>query len=103
MGNHTKTITECITGIQVDAFLVVDTNMDAKFWELSKKYNLSYDLTKKITDSHQLIYDPVGTAKYRDEINKYSQWLNENQKYRNKIINDYLKDDYNLWYKHKTW
>ncbi len=102
MGNHTKTITECITGIQVDAFLVVDMNMDMKFWEFCKRYNLSYDLHKKLTDSHQLIYDRNGTAKYRDEMNKYSQWLNENRKYRDKIINDYLKDDYNLWYKYKT-
>ena len=30
MGNHTKTITECITAIKVDAFLVVDTNIDAE-------------------------------------------------------------------------
>ena len=63
MGNHTKTITECITGIKVDAFLVVDTNMDAKFWDLCKQYNLNYDLTQKLTHSHQLIYDPKGTAK----------------------------------------
>ena len=56
---------------------------------------------KRITDSHQLIYDPAGTQKYRDEMNQYAQWLNENQTFRDKIINDYLKDDYNLWYKHK--
>ena len=25
----------------------------------------------------------------------------ENQTFRDKVITDYLKDDYNLWYKHK--
>ena len=82
-------------------FLVVDTNMDAKFWDLCKQYNLNYDLTQKLTHSHQLIYDPKGTAKYRDEMNMYSKWLNENTLYRDKLITDYLKDDYNLWYKYK--
>jgi len=51
MGNHTKTITECITGIKVDAFLVVDTNMDAKFWDLCKQYNLSYRLKEHTSNN----------------------------------------------------
>ena len=51
MGNHTKTITECITGINVDEYLVVDTKMDAKFWDLCKKYNLNYDCLLYTSDA----------------------------------------------------
>ena len=101
MDNHTKTISECIAGIKIDAFIVCDNNMDQKFWDFCKTYKLSYDLTKRITDSHQLIYDPQGTEKYRKEMNEYAQWLNDHEMYRDKVIQHYLKDDFNLWYKHK--
>ena len=40
-------------------------------------------------------------AKYRKEVNRYSQWMNENLKFRDKVIQNYLRDDYNLWWKYK--
>jgi hypothetical protein len=101
MGNHTKTITECLSGIKIDGYLVADMNMDKKFIDFVKHYNLRFPWDFKITDYHQLIYDPVGMDQYRKEMNQYAQWLNEHHKFRDKVIQDYLKEDYNLWYKHK--
>mgnify|MGYP001177056451 CR=1 FL=1 len=101
MSNQTKTITECIIGIEIDEFLVIDQQANLKFADLIKKYKLSYPLDVKLTASHQAVYSQVFMKKYREEVNRYSQWMNENLKFRDKVIQNYLKDDYNLWWKYK--
>ena len=75
--------------------------MENSISDLIKKYKLSYPLDVKLTTSHQAVYSPVFMAKYRKEVNRYSQWMNENLKFRDKVIQNYLRDDYNLWWKYK--
>ena len=69
-------------------------------WEI--RGEVTEIISEKLADDHidQLSIRYTGKP-YRREMNQYAQWLNEHHKFRDKVIQDYLKDDYDLWYKHK--
>jgi len=101
ISNQTKTMTECIAGVKIDAFIPVDQYMDKKFFEVITQFKLNYSLLKPLSTAHQSVTNPAFMNIYRKEVSDYNRWLGENLKLRDHIMHTYLKDDYDLWWKYK--